>query len=137
MKKIYISELSKLVGISKRTLHHYDDIGLLKPSLGVGISNGYRLYSDKDLLKLKQIIALKIFGFKLSSIKDILDSNIDLYPIFKKQIELLEKKAKASSEVINLLRELIDNYDINKNLSWEQILERVERSKHILFNKKT
>ena len=86
---------------------------------------------------MKQIIALKIFGFKLSSIKDILDSNIDLYPIFKKQIELLEKKAKASSEVINLLRELIDNYDINKNLSWEQILERVERSKHILFNKKT
>jgi len=51
-------------------LHHYDKIGLLKPSMR--LSNGYRLYSETDLLKLQQIIALKFFGFELSQIKLLL-----------------------------------------------------------------
>ena len=53
----YVKDLSKLTGISVQTLHHYDRIELLKPSLR--LSNGYRVYSEKDLLQLQQIIALK------------------------------------------------------------------------------
>ena len=57
----YIKEFSQLTKVSVRMLHHYDKVGLLKPS--VRLLNGYRLYSEKDMLKLQQIIVLKSFGF--------------------------------------------------------------------------
>ncbi len=57
MTQWYVKELSKLTHISVQTLHHYDRIGLLKPSLR--LANGYRVYSEKDLSKLQQIISLK------------------------------------------------------------------------------
>ena len=63
----YVKTLSKLTGVSVQTLHHYDRIDLLKPSLR--LSNGYRVYSEKDLLQLQQIIALKFFGFELLKIR--------------------------------------------------------------------
>jgi DNA-binding transcriptional MerR regulator len=47
MTKWYVKDLSKLTNVSVQTLHHYDRIGLLKPSLR--LANGYRLYSEKDL----------------------------------------------------------------------------------------
>ncbi|QQR48730.1 MerR family transcriptional regulator [bacterium] len=53
MKKWQVKEFSELAKISVRTLHHYDEIGLLKPSLRS--SNGYRLYSEQDLLKLGSV----------------------------------------------------------------------------------
>ena len=62
--------------MSVRTLHYYDKIDLLKPSLR--LTNGYRLYSDKDLLKIQQIIALKFFGFELSQIKLLLVKQDDI-----------------------------------------------------------
>jgi DNA-binding transcriptional MerR regulator len=62
--------------VSVRTLHYYDKIDLLKPSLR--LTNGYRLYSDKDLLKIQQIIALKFFGFELSQIKLLLVKQDDI-----------------------------------------------------------
>ena len=70
MVQWYVKELSKLTGVSRRTLHHYDTFGLLKPS--VRLDNAYRLYSEGDLLKLQQIIALKFFGFGLAQIKTLL-----------------------------------------------------------------
>lgn len=69
MKQWYIKQLSEMTKVSVRTLHHYDNIGLLKPS--ARLKNGYRLYTEADLLKLQQIIALKFFGFKLSQIKHL------------------------------------------------------------------
>lgn len=60
MTQWFVKDLSKLItGISVQTLHHCDRIGLLMPSL---LSNGYRVYSEKDFLKLQQVIApRKIF----------------------------------------------------------------------------
>ena len=63
MAQWYIKELSNLTHISVQTLYYYDRIGLLKPS--IRLSNGYRLYSEKDLSKLQQIISLKFFGFEI------------------------------------------------------------------------
>ncbi|HAT9096872.1 TPA: MerR family DNA-binding transcriptional regulator, partial [Legionella pneumophila subsp. pneumophila] len=60
MTQWFVKDLSQLTSVSVQTLHHYDRIGLLKPSLR--LANGYRVYSEKDLLKLQQIIALKFFG---------------------------------------------------------------------------
>lgn len=75
MTQWFVKNLSKLTGITVQTLHHYDRIQLLKPSLR--LDNGYRVYSEKDLLKLQQIIALKFFGFELSQIKTLLSEEKD------------------------------------------------------------
>lgn len=69
MTQWFVKDLSRLTGVSVQTLHHYDRIQLLKPSLR--LVNGYRVYSENDLLKLQQIIALKFFGFELSQIKTL------------------------------------------------------------------
>lgn len=63
-------EFAKLAGVTVRTLHHYDRLGLLKPS---GRSeSGYRLYSNRDLLRLEQILMLKLLGLPLTDIGKLL-----------------------------------------------------------------
>ena len=93
MTQWYANELSKLAKVSVRTLHHYHKIGLLKPSLR--LPNGYRVYTDKDLLKLQQIISLKFLGFGLAQIKVLLRGDVDLKAQFALQSDLLKKKATA------------------------------------------
>ena len=93
MAQWYVKDLSKLTHISVQTLHYYDRIGLLKPS--VRLTNGYRLYSEKDLLKLQQIIALKFFGFALPQIKTLLASDANMLDHFTAQSQLLEEKANS------------------------------------------
>ena len=60
MIKWLIGEFSKLTGVSVRTLHHYDKIGLLKPSEKT--PNGFRIYAEKDYNSLQEILVLKFLG---------------------------------------------------------------------------
>ena len=66
-----VNEVSKLTGISVRTLHHYDEIGLLKPTEVT--EAGYRLYDDTALERLQHILLFKELEFPLKDIKKILD----------------------------------------------------------------
>ena len=70
--EIKIGDLAKRTGISVRTLHHYDEIGLLSPSLRT--ESGHRLYTSEDALRLQQILSLKLFGFSLSQIQQWLQT---------------------------------------------------------------
>ena len=66
-----VGELSRLAGVTVRTLHHYDEIGLLRPS---GRSDaGYRLYSYEDLARLQEILVWRQLGFSLPEIQQLLD----------------------------------------------------------------
>ncbi|HQS83562.1 MAG: MerR family transcriptional regulator [Alphaproteobacteria bacterium 16-39-46] len=124
MTKWYVKDLSKLTGVSVQTLHHYDRIDLLKPSLR--LTNGYRLYSEKDLLKLQQIIALKFFGFDLSQIKILLTGNIDMNSQFSVQAKFLEEKAQTLLEASKTLKSLVSECHSNKSIPWETILKLIE-----------
>ncbi len=66
-----VSEFAEATGVTVRTLHHYDRIGLLKPTGRSG--GGYRLYGSSDLARLQQIVALKFLGFPLKHIKELLE----------------------------------------------------------------
>ena len=67
MKRYYFSgEFAKLANVTQRTLRYYDKIGLLKPSLIM--ENGYRKYSDDDLIQLQKIVFYKQLGFSLEEI---------------------------------------------------------------------
>ena len=65
-----VKQLSTLAGITPRTLHHYDQIDLLKPE-SVG-ENGYRYYGEKSLLRLQQILFYRELGFSLESVREVL-----------------------------------------------------------------
>lgn len=67
-----VKEVADLVGISVRTLHHYDEIGLLTPDETT--ESGYRIYSDNNLETLQQILFFRELGFPLKKIKEILNS---------------------------------------------------------------
>ena len=66
-----VGELAKLTGITVRTLHHYDEIGLVQPSDRTRA--GYRLYGDDDLLRLQQVLVYKELGLPLDEIATVLD----------------------------------------------------------------
>ncbi|MFO3340078.1 MerR family transcriptional regulator [Legionella pneumophila serogroup 1] len=124
MTQWFVKDLSQLTGVSVQTLHHYDRIGLLKPSLR--LANGYRVYSEKDLLKLQQIIALKFFGFELSQIKTLLAEEGNALNHFNSQARVLEQKASTLLEGAKTLRRIIDSVDKNQSIPWETIIQLIE-----------
>ncbi|MDE5576530.1 MAG: MerR family transcriptional regulator [Oscillospiraceae bacterium] len=115
-----VNEVSKRTGVSVRTLHHYDRIGLLKPSqLTVA---GYRLYDDTALRRLHSILMFREIGFSLKEIRDILDApDFDYDEALKRQIKLLELQQKRIGELISFACEIREkgvnnmNFDIFKS----------------------
>lgn len=73
-----IKKVSELSGVSVRTLHHYDEIGLLSPQKK---ENGYRYYSEEDISFLQMILFYKYLGFPLKKIKELLKKKIVKYYI--------------------------------------------------------
>lgn len=124
MTQWYVKDLSRLTQVTVQTLHHYDRIGLLKPS--IRLSNGYRVYSEKDLLKLEQIIALKFFGFKLTQIKALLMGDAGAFEHFMAQAKLLEQKANALLDASKSLKECLSDVEIDKSIPWETIIKTIE-----------
>ena len=90
-----VNEVSKLTGVSIRTLQYYDSIGLLRPSEYTDA--GYRLYDDTSLERLQQILLFRELEFPLKEIRNILASPAyDKDRALQQQIELLELKKQGS-----------------------------------------
>lgn len=89
MKHKTIGQLAKQAGISVRTLHHYDDIGLLKPS--VRADNAYRFYSEHDERRLHDVLFFRALGFSLQEISQLLNvSEDDRHQLLLTQREQLD-----------------------------------------------
>ena len=98
-----VSEVSKLTGVSVRTLHYYDQIGLLKPTETT--ETGYRLYDDAVLERLQYIMLFRELEFSLEDIKTILDSdNFNRNRMLEQQIELLTLKRNHIDNLITFAR---------------------------------
>jgi len=92
MDRTYLPhEFAKRAGVTIRALHHYDRLGLLKPSGRTAA--GYRVYSEGDFARLEQIVALKFIGFPLSQILELLHRNdTDLCAALRQQRQILAEK---------------------------------------------
>ena len=98
-----VHEVSQLTGVSVRTLHHYDEIGLLKPTEVT--EAGYRLYDDTALERLQHILLFRELQFPLKDIKEILDSpDFDRNRALEQQIELLTLKKEHLENLIMFAR---------------------------------
>ncbi len=100
-----VNEVSKLTGVSIRTLQYYDSIGLLKPSEYT--EAGYRLYDDTALERLQQILLFRELEFPLKEIRKIIEApNFDRNKALEQQIELLTLKKEHLENLINLAQGL-------------------------------
>ena len=111
-----VHEIEKISGVSVRALHHYDAIGLLKPTAVT--EAGYRLYDDTALARLQSILFFRELEFPLKEIKKILDDpNFDYVSVLKQQIEMLRLKKERTEKLIALARETIETGVIKLNFS--------------------
>lgn len=98
-----VHEVSQLTGVSIRTLHYYDKIGLLHPAGKT--ESGYRLYEESDLERLQQILLFRELQFPLKDIKKILSSpDFDRNRALEQQIQLLELQKEHLENLITLAR---------------------------------
>ena len=96
-----VTDIAKITGVSVRTLHHYDAIGLLKPTDVT--EAGYRLYDDAALERLYLILLFRELEFPLKEIQGILDApDFDRNRILERQVELLKAKANHLQTLIHL-----------------------------------
>ena len=97
--KMQIKEFAEFTGVSVRTLHYYDEIGLLVPAC-VDEHTGYRYYDEDSLLRMQEILFYRELDFSLKSIGEILSSpNYDMNKALKEQKALLTLKKRAVGEV--------------------------------------
>lgn len=100
-----VKEVSELTGVSVRTLHHYDAIGLLRPTRVTAA--GYRLYDDTALGRLHTILLLRQLRFPLKDIRRILDSpGFDPVEALEEQIHLLELQRQHLEDLISHARQI-------------------------------
>ena len=115
-------QFARLANVSERTIRYYDKIGLLKPSFVM--ENGYRQYSDLDLLKLQKILSLKHLGFSIEEIFPMVMDNTNLKESFELQIDLIEDKISR----LQSLKDALKRASQSSNLSWNMILSLVQLS---------
>lgn len=102
MKEYTVKKLAKMAGVSVRTLHHYDQIGLLKPSIRTDAR--YRMYGERELLRLQQILFYRELDFELKAIGHLLDShNFDLVGALESQKKMLLSRRKRLDTLVATL----------------------------------
>lgn len=116
------AEFAKIVGITKRALRYYEEIGLLKPSYKNYV--GHRFYSESDFKIIQQIITLKFIGFSIDEIKKIKEESISVKNSLNIQQEALQQKLCDINLIMKAVKELqaiVENWDdINRQVDWEK-----------------
>jgi DNA-binding transcriptional MerR regulator len=106
-KEYTVCQLARLAGVSVRTLHHYDQIGLLQP--GRRNQSGYRLYQPADLLRLQQILFFRELDLPLQQIKALLDDpDFDPLQALREHQKQLEKRAAQIAILLNTVEKTIN-----------------------------
>jgi len=148
-----VKQFATMVGVTVRTLHHYDRLGLLKPDR---TSSGYRIYNLKDLERLEQIVALKYLGIPLKQIRQMIQrSGPGLHQALRMQRRVLEEKRRMLDGAIGAiheaekaesaggeggaqaLRKIIEVIEMQDNLDWtkkyysEEAQAKVEERKKL------
>jgi DNA-binding transcriptional MerR regulator len=120
-----VGELAKQTGMTVRTLHHYDEIGLLTPSHRTAA--GHRLYAEGDVARLQQIASLRSLGFPLDEIRDVLNQErLSPLDIVRMHADRMRQQVRSQQRLVERLDALAAGLDGAQDVSAEQLIATIE-----------
>lgn len=120
--KYTVQQLATLAGITVRTLHHYDAIGLLPPAQVK--PNGYRYYGEAELLKLQQIMFFRELEFSLEDIKKILNNpRFDMSTALLDHRKLIELKRKRMTDLLRTIDKTLHKINNTKTMEDKELYD--------------
>jgi DNA-binding transcriptional MerR regulator len=120
-----VGELARRTGLTVRTLHHYDEIGLLRPSLHT--ASGHRLYTADDIARLQQILSLRQLGFSLEEIAGCLGrGDFDPLEVIRLHVARLREQIELQRGLCERLEALASYFRPAGEVSAEEFLETIE-----------
>jgi DNA-binding transcriptional MerR regulator len=127
--RIKVGELATRTGVSVRALHHYDEIGLLRPR---HTSSGHRIYDQADVERLLKIKALRQLGFSLEEIARTLNRrDFSLRDALSLRLTKLREEVASRQALLRRLEAVVRHIDTSKSLSTETIFETMEAMMNI------
>ncbi|MEO9222975.1 MAG: MerR family transcriptional regulator, partial [Mycobacteriaceae bacterium] len=114
-----VGRVAELVGVSVRTLHHYDEIGLVPPSARSSV--GYRSYSDADVERLHQVLLYRELGFPLEEIATLLDDpSVDAMAHLRRQRALLDERIERLHRMVTAVEQMMEAQTMGIQLTPEE-----------------
>jgi DNA-binding transcriptional MerR regulator len=133
-KKYTVKQLAEIAGVTTRTLHHYDQIGLLKPAEIA--ENGYRYYDEQNLLRLQQILFFRELGFELDKIKTVLEqAGFDLISALQTHRVRLQAKQLHLERLVRTVDATILHLTGEVKMSEKKIFEGFSEEKQKEYEK--
>jgi DNA-binding transcriptional MerR regulator len=121
-----VGELARRTGLTIRSLHHYDEIGLLRPSLHT--EAGHRLYTAADVARLQQIVSLRQLGFSLEEVGHCLDRpGFSPLEVIRLHLARLREQIELQKELCQRLEGLTQLFASAREVSADEFLETIER----------
>jgi len=118
-------EFAQRAGVTVRALHHYDRLDLLQPSGRT--TAGYRVYTDHDLVRLEQIVALKFIGFPLSQIRELLNrKDLDIVTALREQRRIIAHKREHLDRAIRAIERAEQVLASGEPSDWEPFRKIIE-----------
>ncbi|WP_230202872.1 MerR family transcriptional regulator [Parafrankia discariae] len=121
-----IGELARATGLTVRTLHHYDRLGLL--SSRSRTEGGHRCYTSGDVRRLHRIVALRSLGLSLEEIGMLLDGEPDPTSLLRRQLGVVEERIRKASALRTRLLDVLDSLGRNTGPSTRQLLQLIEET---------
>lgn len=120
-----VGQLARRTGLSVRTLHHYDALGLLSPAHRS--SAGYRLYASADVARLQQIRSLRELGFSLEEIRSLLDkSAVSPRRVVELHLQQLQEQMARQAVLCRRLQSIATRLSAAEDVSADEFLETIE-----------
>ena len=121
-----VGEVARRTGISIRTLHYYDEIGLVSPSQHSNA--GHRIYTNQDVQRLQQILILRSLGFSLEKIREFLGGpgSSPLLEVIQNHMLRMHKEIEDRNKVIKSLERIAERLQSQENTTIEEILDLME-----------
>lgn len=135
MQKLSASQLAEIAGVSVRTLHYYDSIGLLKPAERTEAN--YRFYGEAELLRLQQILLYRELDFSLEKIADILDDpGFDLVSALQAHKTELQKRMRRVGELVVTVENTIQQLkERSKKMDYNEMYKGFDPEKAKAYEK--
>jgi DNA-binding transcriptional MerR regulator len=131
------NEFASLAGVTIRALHHYDRLGLLKPSRRS--DKGYRLYTDRDLARLEQIVVLKYLALPLKDIRSLLRKETDLAATLRRQQTILTERRRQLDQAMQAIQDAADSLRRDTEPDWslfKNIIQEIQMQNDSEWTKK-